>query len=111
MTKTTTNETKTKKTPGALIGNKWLDAFSDLTIDETEVEKMDAVGLGDTHVSAHALKPFEEALQVAYFAQGTAGDGLPQILRGRVKAENMPDLDNALGIGIERFKLPGLLAV
>src|SRR5690349_4541257 len=43
MTNTTTNNTKTKKSTGAMMAdNKWLKEFEDITVDESEVANLDA---------------------------------------------------------------------
>jgi small subunit ribosomal protein S1 len=42
MPNTTTNNSKTKKATGPITENKWLSEFADITVEETDVEKLDA---------------------------------------------------------------------
>ncbi len=42
MPNTQTNNPKTKKTAGSIVGNKWLTEFADITVDENDLEKIDA---------------------------------------------------------------------
>lgn len=41
MTNTQTTNTKTKKASGPIATNKWLNDFADITVDETELKKLD----------------------------------------------------------------------
>src|SRR5207237_7191205 len=76
-----------------------------------EVHAVDAIRLEDADVRARPLEPGEAAAGVAYDADATRAERQPQRRRDGMKAEDVPDLDDALravGGGDESSTLVGI---
>lgn len=98
MPNTQTNNNKNKKTAGSIVGNKWLTEFADITVDEIDLEKIDAADAPKDKSGELSFKEIFEGSQTTNAVQ----EG--EVVNGAVIAVN----DDFVTVDIG-YKMEGLV--